>query len=41
MQIALHIGAHCTDEDRLLKCLLMNKEILSDVGTAVPGPGRY
>ncbi|MCF6443697.1 hypothetical protein [Nereida sp. MMG025] len=41
MQIALHIGAHCTDEDKLLKCLLKNKAILSREGTAVPGPGRY
>lgn len=26
MQIALHLGAHCTHEDRLLNCLLMKKK---------------
>lgn len=41
MQIIFHTGVHCTDEDRLLKCLLRNKETLSQRGTAVPGPGKY
>lgn len=41
MQIAFHIGAHCTDDDRLLRCLLQNKGRLSRDGVIVPGPGRY
>ena len=41
MKIVFHTGAHCTDEDRLLKCLLRNKEDLSQRGIAVPGPGKY
>jgi len=41
MDIVLHAGAHCTDEDRLVKCLLKNKELLLGRGTSVPGPSRY
>lgn len=41
MQVVLHIGAHCTDEDRLLKALLKNKGPLAEQGVIVPGPGRY
>ncbi|MAY86848.1 MAG: hypothetical protein CML02_09065 [Pseudooceanicola sp.] len=41
MQIVLHAGAHHTDEDRLLKCLLRNSDLFAKAGTAVPGPGRY
>lgn len=41
MHIALHIGAHCTDEDFILKTLLVNREALAQVGIAVPEPGRY
>lgn len=41
MQIACHLGAHCTDEDALLRSLLKNKEALVHEGVAVPGPGRY
>lgn len=41
MQVIFHAGAHCTDEDRLLKCLLRNKAQLARHGTAVPGPGKY
>lgn len=41
MQIAFHIGANCTDEDRILKSLLKNAGSLSDVGIRVPGPGKY
>ncbi|HIC82468.1 MAG TPA: hypothetical protein EYP07_16115, partial [Kiloniellaceae bacterium] len=41
MQVIYHIGAHVTDEDRLLKCLLKNTERLRAVGTVVPGPSRY
>ncbi|WP_428924971.1 hypothetical protein [Marinibacterium sp. SX1] len=41
MQIILHTGAHFTEDDRLIKCLLRNKEDFSRRGVAVPGPGRY
>lgn len=41
MQIAFHIGAHCTDDERLLKSLLRNRDRLSEAGIAVPGPSKY
>lgn len=41
MKITLHIGANCTDEDRLLKSLLRNSDVLSQDGVKVPGPGKY
>lgn len=41
MQIAFHIGANCTDEDRLLKSVLKNANALLRQGIAVPGPGKY
>lgn len=41
MQIAFHIGANCTDEDRLLKSLLRNADVLLQQGIGIPGPGRY
>lgn len=41
MDVIFHIGAHCTDEDRLLKCLLQNRDTLSKEGVVVPGPSRY
>jgi len=41
MQLVLHAGAHFTEEDRLLRCLLRNSEAFSDRGVTVPGPGKY
>lgn len=41
MRIVYHLGAHCTDEERLLRCLLKNRGTLADQGIAVPGPARY
>lgn len=41
MQVVYHLGAHCTDDDRLLRCLLKNKGELAGIGTMVSGPGRY
>lgn len=41
MQIIFHTGAHFTEEDRLMKCLLRNKEDFGQRGIAVPGPGKY
>ena len=41
MHIVFHTGAHFTDDDRLMKCLLRNKDDFSKRGVAVPGPGKY
>ena len=41
MQIILHAGAHVTDEDRLVTCLLKNAEHLEAIGTVVPEPESY
>ena len=41
MKIVYHLGAHFTDEDRLVKCLLANKDVLSQEGIAVPNPDIY
>ena len=41
MHIVYHLGAHCTDEERLVRCLLRNRGVLSAEGIIVPGPARY
>lgn len=41
MQVVLHAGAHVTDEDRLVGCLLDNTERLAEIGTVVPKPADY
>lgn len=41
MQIAFHIGANATDNERLLKSLLKNAESFLEQGIAIPGPGKY
>lgn len=41
MKIVLHAGAHATDDDRLLRCLLRNADDLRRRGVAIPGPSRY
>ena len=41
MRIVYHLGAHFTDEERLVKCLLKNRAVLAQYGIAVPGPKRY
>ena len=41
MRIVYHLGAHCTDEERLVRCLLKNRQVLGDQGIVVPGPARY
>lgn len=41
MQIAFHLGAHCTDEGALLRVLLRNRHHLLPQGIAVPDPNRY
>ena len=41
MQLVLHTGVHYTEEDRLLKCLLHNKDTFAKRGIAVPGPSSF
>ncbi len=41
MRIVYHLGAHCTDEDRLVRCLLNNQAVLADQGIVVPSPTQY
>ncbi len=41
MQVVIHAGAHTTDEDRLIKCLASNRDLLSEHGTHVPSTTRY
>ncbi|WP_374644075.1 hypothetical protein [Tabrizicola sp.] len=41
MRIVFHLGAHCTDEDRLVRCLLKNRALLAEQGIVVPSPTRY
>lgn len=41
MEIAIHLGAHHTDEDHLVRCLMRNRQALAAEGIAVPGPGQY
>lgn len=41
MRIVYHLGAHGTDEERLLRCLLKNRQVLGAQGIVVPGPARY
>ena len=41
MRIVYHLGAHCTDEDRLVRCLLKNRALLAEQGIIVPATTRY
>lgn len=41
MHVILHAGAHATDENRLLKCLMRNEKAFSEAGVAVPKTSRY
>lgn len=41
MQLVFHTGSHFSEEERLIKCLLRNKDRLRARGVAVPGPARY
>jgi hypothetical protein len=41
VQIVYHIGANCTDGERLLRSLMRNVDPLRKDGVLVPGPGRY
>ena len=41
MQIVFHLGAHCTDEGRLVRSLLRSRGALLERGVAVPPPRHY
>jgi hypothetical protein len=41
MRMVYHLGAHCTDDERLIRCLLKNRGILAPQGIVVPPPSRY
>lgn len=41
MKVVIHAGAHETDEDRLLKCLIGNRSLLASNGTVVSSPSSY
>src|SRR5690606_26971284 len=41
MRIVYHLGAHCTDEERLIRCLLKNRSVLAEQAIHVPAPTRY
>lgn len=41
MQVALHVGAHCTDDDKILRCLAQNRDGFGQKGILVPKPNRY
>ncbi|WGW03764.1 hypothetical protein [Tropicibacter oceani] len=41
MQVILHTGVHCTDDDRLLKGLLRNADAWRHEGISIPGPSNY
>ncbi|WP_371224395.1 hypothetical protein [Roseovarius sp. 2305UL8-3] len=41
MQVVIHAGAHVTDEDRLVHCLMANRDMLEEKGTNVPHPTSY
>ena len=41
MQLAIHTGAHFSEEEQLMNCLLRNKGSFSKKGVAVPGLGKY
>lgn len=41
MEIVFHLGAHCTDRDELVRCLVRNKAALAEQGIAVPEPETY
>lgn len=41
MQVTVHAGAHMTDEDRLVECLVANRDALAIQGVSVPGPAGY
>lgn len=41
MQVVFHLGAHHTDEERLVRGLIRARAALAERGMAAPSPGRY
>lgn len=41
MKIVYHIGAHCTDDEQLVKSLQKNPQVFEAEGVAVPPPQAY
>ncbi|MEP5731016.1 MAG: hypothetical protein ABJL67_16790 [Sulfitobacter sp.] len=41
MQLVLHTGAHYTEQERLIKSVLRNKDGFASRGVTVPGPSSY
>jgi hypothetical protein len=41
MRIVYHLGAHCTDDERLLRCLIKNRAAFGQQGIVIPDPARY
>ena len=41
MQIVYHLGAHGSDQAKLIRTLLRNREALWTKGTEIPAPSRY
>ena len=41
MKITFHIGAHRTDDDRLMRSLMRNNQKLADEGIFIPGPSKF
>jgi hypothetical protein len=41
MEVVFHLGAHCTDGERLVRSLLRNRGPFLERGIVVPPPGRY
>ena len=41
MDIVFHIGANCTDGEKLIRSLTLNTDILAARNIAVPNPARY
>ncbi|MFV0292031.1 MAG: hypothetical protein ACK5II_01895 [Paracoccus sp. (in: a-proteobacteria)] len=41
MQIAFHVGVHGSDQDRIIRTLMRNREALWPLGIEIPAPNRY
>lgn len=41
MKVVFHLGAHSTDEDRIVSVLAGNSKVMEQYKTAVPAPRRY
>jgi len=41
MELVFHLGAHCTDEGRIIKALLKDRALLASRGTAVLLPQKF